>query len=51
MGTTNNNGKLVLQTVAPGSHSLKVTKTGYNDSSTTINVTSDTTITVRLKKK
>lgn len=51
MGTTNNIGKLVLQTVAPGSHSLKVTKTGYNDSSTTINVASEATITVRLKKK
>jgi predicted glutamine amidotransferase len=51
MGITDYFGRLAIQTVSPGSHSLKVTKKGYYDSSTTINVASDTTITMVLKKK
>jgi predicted glutamine amidotransferase len=51
IGTTDVNGKILLQTVTPGPHTLTVTKTGYNYGSASIAVSSDMTVTMRLKKK
>lgn len=51
IGTTDSSGKLFLQAVTPGSHTLTVTKTRYYDASASINVTSNVTVTVRLKRK
>ncbi|MGA2767722.1 MAG: class II glutamine amidotransferase [Candidatus Bathyarchaeia archaeon] len=51
IGMTDSSGKLFLQAVAPGSHTLTVTKTGYYNAAASINVTSDVTATVRLKRK
>jgi predicted glutamine amidotransferase len=51
IGTTDSYGRLLLQAATPGSHTLTVTKTAYYDGSATINVSSDVTVTVRLKRK
>ena len=51
MGTTDRTGKLVLDTVASGWHTFKATKTGYSDSSTSSNISSDKTVTLGLKKQ
>ena len=51
IGTADANGKLFWQAVTPGTHILRVTKTGYYDGSASINFSSDVTVTVRLKKK
>jgi predicted glutamine amidotransferase len=51
IGTTDSSGKFFLQAATPGSHTLTVTKTGYNGASASINITSDVTVTVRLKRK
>ncbi len=50
IGTTDSSGKLFLQAVTPGSHTLTATKTGYHDASASINITSDVTVTARLKR-
>jgi predicted glutamine amidotransferase len=51
MGTADGYGRVLLQAVTPGSHALTVTKTGYYDGSASISVSSDMTVTVRLKRK
>jgi len=47
-GSTDRNGRLVISNVAQGSHTVKVTKSGYNDGSQSVNLQSDTSITVYL---
>lgn len=51
IGATDGYGKLFLQALTPGLHTLTVTKTGCYDGSASINLSSDVTVTVRLKKK
>jgi predicted glutamine amidotransferase len=50
IGTTDSSGKLFLQAATPGLHTLTVTKTGYYNASASINVTSDVTATLNLKR-
>lgn len=51
VGTTDYYGKLVLQTVSTGPHTIKATKTGYSDASTSLDASSNKTVTLRLKRQ
>jgi hypothetical protein len=50
VGSTDSYGKLVIQGVSSGNHQVVIHKTGYKDYTTTINITSNKTLSVNLNK-
>lgn len=48
--TTDSYGKLVIQGVSAGTHQLVVSKIGYKDYTTTVNITSNKTLTATLSR-